>query len=234
MAVQQILSVGIDIGTCTIQTVFSRLKMQNMAGYFAVPKIAIIEKETVFKGEIHKTPLIDFKTIDSEAVKNIIENDFKSANLTPKDTATGAVIITGESARKENAQSVLERLSSFAGEFVVSTAGPDLESIIAGKGSGAYQYSLDNYTTAVNIDIGGGTSNIVLFDKGETLSIGCLDIGGKQITVENNKIAYISNSAKEVIDTIGENIKLGDNLDIAKLKAVANKMAEAQIGRAHV
>ncbi|MBU5585123.1 ethanolamine ammonia-lyase reactivating factor EutA, partial [Enterococcus sp. S181_ASV_20] len=43
------------------------------------------------------------------------------------------VIITGETARKTNASKVLKALSGYAGDFVVATAGPDLESIIAGK-----------------------------------------------------------------------------------------------------
>ena len=49
---------------------------------------------------------------------------------------TGAVIITGETARKENANEVLEALSDLAGDFVVATAGPDLESILAARGAG--------------------------------------------------------------------------------------------------
>ena len=48
----------------------------------------------------------------------------------------GAVIITGETARKDNAEAVTKALSQYAGDFVVATAGPDLESVIAGKGAG--------------------------------------------------------------------------------------------------
>ena len=36
---------------------------------------------------------------------------------------TGAAIITGDTARAENASAVLEALSEMAGEFVVATAG---------------------------------------------------------------------------------------------------------------
>ena len=36
---------------------------------------------------------------------------------------------------------MLHTLSGFAGDFVVATAGPDLESIIAAKGAGAHIYS---------------------------------------------------------------------------------------------
>ena len=61
--------------------------------------------------------------------------------MTPSSISTGAVIITGETARKSNANEVLNALSGMAGDFVVATAGPDLESIIAGKGSGAMDFS---------------------------------------------------------------------------------------------
>lgn len=226
MAYQEILSVGIDIGTSTTQTVFSRLGMQNTAGYFAVPKIEIISKNTIYKSHIHLTPLKTGTIIDTAEVKKLVAADFAEAGFSPKDTSTGAVIITGEAARKENAAAVLNELAGFAGEFVVSTAGPDLESVIAGKGSGAWQHSLDNACSAVNLDIGGGTTNIVLFDNGETLSKGCLDIGGRQIRVSNNKITYISESAQRVANSLGINIRVSDAADTGALARICDKMAE--------
>ena len=52
-----ILSVGIDIGTSTTQVIFSRITMDNMAGYFSAPRIAITGKELIYKSKIHFTPL---------------------------------------------------------------------------------------------------------------------------------------------------------------------------------
>ena len=75
----------------------------------------------------------------------------------------GAVIITGETARKENASQVLQALSGYAGDFVVTTAGQESRGIIAGKGACAHQYSQEHHTSVVNIDIGGGTSNLLHF-----------------------------------------------------------------------
>lgn len=92
----------------------------------------------IYKSRVYITPLLTPVLIDGEAIRTIVEEEFRLAGYAPADVDTGAVIITGESARKENAAAVLEKLSGFAGEFVVSTAGPDLESIIAGKGSGAF------------------------------------------------------------------------------------------------
>ena len=106
--------------------------------------------------------------IDTEALRDIVAAEFRKAGYRPEDTDSGAVIITGESARKENSDAVLKSLSDFAGDFVVSAAGPDMESLIAGKGSGAWQYSMDHHCRVANLDIGGGTTNVVLFEDGET------------------------------------------------------------------
>ena len=136
MSAENVLSVGIDIGTSTTQVIFSDLTMNNTASYFSVPHVSITAKKVVYKSDIYTTPLKTPELIDADGVKEIVQREFDKAGYTPADTDTGAVIITGESARKENAAAVLEKLSGFAGDFVVSTAGPDLESVIAGKGSG--------------------------------------------------------------------------------------------------
>ena len=136
----QLLSVGIDIGTSTSQLVFSRLTVENKAGYFSVPSVSIIRKEVFYQSPIYRTPLLDQTRIDGEALEKILDQEYKVAGIAPGQVETGAVIITGESARKENAGMILERMSRFAGDFVVSTAGPDLEAVIAGQGCGAWQF----------------------------------------------------------------------------------------------
>ena len=138
---EDILSVGIDIGTSTTQLVFSNITIENKASIVSVPMISIVDKEVIYRSEIYFTPLLSLTEIDAIGVRKIIEGEYKKAGIRPEDVDTGAVIITGETARKENASEVLKSLSGFAGEFVVATAGPDLEGIIAGKGAGAGEFS---------------------------------------------------------------------------------------------
>ena len=222
-----ILSVGIDIGTSTTQLVFSRISMENMSGYFCVPRICIVDKEVIYKSQVHLTPLKNSVLIDGEAIRQIVAEDFRRAGFTPKDVDTGAVIITGESARKENAAEVLDKLGGFAGEFVVSTAGPDLESIIAGKGSGVFQYTIDNTCTAVNLDIGGGTTNIVFFDNGEVVSKGCLDIGGRLIRLAKDlTVESVSPAAGKVAQHLGVRLSIGQRTSISDLEKITDKMAD--------
>lgn len=222
-----ILSVGIDIGTSTTQVIFSRITMDNTASYFSAPRIAITGKELVYKSEIHFTPLKTSVLLDGDGVRDIVAAEFAKARYRPEDVDTGAVIITGESARKENAAVVLEKLSSFAGEFVVSTAGPDLESVIAGKGSGAYQYSKDHDCSVVNLDIGGGTTNIVFFQCGETVGKSCLDIGGRLIRLKADyTVEYMSPSAKRIADSVGVSLQAGTRTTERELRRITDCMAD--------
>lgn len=222
-----ILSVGIDIGTSTTQLVFSRITMENAAGFFSVPRVAIVDKNVIYKSRVYITPLLTPVLIDGEAIRTIVEEEFRLAGYAPADVDTGAVIITGESARKENAAAVLEKLSGFAGEFVVSTAGPDLESIIAGKGSGAFQFSMDSGCPAVNLDIGGGTTNMVLFDGGEIIGKGCLDIGGRLIRLGPDlTVEQVSPAAASVAEAVGVTVAPGRRAELSQLRRITDKMAD--------
>ena len=223
-----ILSVGIDVGTSTTQVVFSKLQMDNAGGYFSVPRVAIVDKEVVYKSEVYMTPLKTDVLIDTDALRDIVAAEFRKAGYRPEDTDSGAVIITGESARKENSDAVLKSLSDFAGDFVVSAAGPDMESLIAGKGSGAWQYSMDHHCRVANLDIGGGTTNVVLFEDGETLARGCLDIGGRLICMTpQGIITKVSPAAAVMAQAAGVSVSVGDRCDELKLTAVTRQMAAA-------
>ncbi len=223
-----ILSVGIDVGTSTTQVVFSKLQMDNAGGYFSVPRVAIVDKEVVYKSEVYMTPLKTDVLIDTGALRDIVAAEFRKAGYRPEDTDSGAVIITGESARKENSDAVLKSLSDFAGDFVVSAAGPDMESLIAGKGSGAWQYSMDHHCRVANLDIGGGTTNVVLFEDGETLARGCLDIGGRLICMNpQGIITKVSPAAAVMAQAAGVSVSVGDRCDELKLTAVTRQMAAA-------
>lgn len=223
-----ILSVGIDVGTSTTQVVFSKLQMDNAGGYFSVPRVAIVDKEVVYKSEVYMTPLKTDVLIDTEALRDIVAAEFRKAGYRPEDTDSGAVIITGESARKENSDAVLKSLSDFAGDFVVSAAGPDMESLIAGKGSGAWQYSMDHHCRVANLDIGGGTTNVVLFEDGETLARGCLDIGGRLICMNpQGIITKVSPAAAVMAQAAGVSVHIGDRGDEKALSAVTRQMAAA-------
>ncbi|MGG3496031.1 ethanolamine ammonia-lyase reactivating factor EutA [Peribacillus simplex] len=185
---ERIISAGIDIGTSTTKLVISELSLRNVAGGGQVPKIEITDKKILYRSPIFKTPLLSDTVIDIPAVQSMVENEYHQAGITMENIQTGAVIITGETATKQNAEEMVYRLSKAAGEFLVAAAGPDLEGIIAAKGSGAYQHSIETGKTIANIDIGGGTANIAVYRSGMLCGTCTLHIGGRLVEWEGAKV----------------------------------------------
>lgn len=225
---EEIISVGIDIGTSTTQLVFSKLILENLSSGARVPEIKIIAKEVFYRSDIYLTPLLTQFKIDTKQLIKIIKKEYTKSGVSIDTISTGAVIITGETARKENAKEVLDSLSGMAGDFVVATAGPDLESIISGKGSGAMNFSDKKNTSIFNLDIGGGTTNISLFNRGETMDTTCLDIGGRLIKFKDNnlEIAYIYEKYKKIISDLKlSSLYVGGIAKIEELETLCNEIA---------
>ena len=194
-------SVGIDIGTTTTQVVLSRLTLVNVMPGSQVPRVEITRKSVIYMGDVHFTPFLDRQRVDGAAIRNIIEQEYAAAGIQAKDIDTGAVIITGEAAKKENAAEIIHALAEVAGDFVVATAGPDLESIIAGKGSGAEALSKKLRSRIVNVDIGGGTSNIAVFDRGVCIGTACVNVGGRLFEVDSltHRLSYVTDPARIIL-----------------------------------
>ena len=216
----ELLSVGLDVGTTSTQMVASRLTVENRAGAFAVPEMDIARREIIYQSPVHFTPLLGIDRVDGVALRELVEAEYEKAGIRREDVDTGAVIITGETSRKENARAVVEALSDLAGEFVVATAGPDLESVLAAKGAGAVAFSERTGKRVLHFDIGGGTSNLALIEDGRITATACLNVGGRLVKLENGKISYVS----PVLEGFFQG-KVGDAADESRLYLLAEELA---------
>lgn len=213
-------SVGLDVGTTTSQMVLSELTVENLASDFSVPELQIVDRRILYKSPVHFTPLLQEELVDGEALRNMVIAEYANAGICRDQVDTGAVIITGETSRKENAAQVLQYLSDLAGDFVVTTAGPDLESVLAAKGAGAVAYSADTGDSVLHMDIGGGTCNLALVENGRIVATGCLNVGGRLVKFDKNGvITYIS----PVLSGIFEE-KVGSIPSPAQLKNLAETL----------
>lgn len=223
---QVILSAGIDLGTTTSQVIFSRIRLENIS-YTAVPEIRIKEKEIIYKSDIYFTPLTAGNHIDIPALQDILQQEYKKAGIKREDISTGAVIITGETSRKENAQQALQGLSAEAGDFVVAEAGPDLESVLAGFGSGAAAASRIWEEAVINFDIGGGTTNAAVFCNEEIKDSFAMDIGGRLVRLDQGgRITYISDRILPLIKKLSLPLAVGISAEPAVLKSLTDALAE--------
>lgn len=223
---ETLLSVGLDVGTTSTQMVVSRLLVENRSSAFTVPELDITQRELVYKSPVYFTPLLDERRMDAQALRAIVEQEYRAAGIRREDVNTGALIVTGETSRKENAAAVLEALADFAGDFVVAAAGPDLESVLAAKGAGAVSWSEQTGKTVLHMDIGGGTSNLALIRQGKIEATGCLNVGGRLIKTENGKITYISPVLNGIWQgNVGEILTKERAQELAGLLAAALEMA---------
>jgi len=191
---ESLLSVGIDLGTTTTQMIVSRLRLDNTAAPFTIPRMEITDRRILYRSPVYFTPLLSADTLDAAAIREILLREYAAAGIRPEQVQTGAVIITGETARKENAAEVLQALKNLAGDFVVATAGPALESVLAARGAGADLEAKKQGRPVLHVDIGGGTSNLALFDAdGELVDTGCVNVGGRLLKLgDNGEILYRS------------------------------------------
>ena len=220
---ERLKSVGLDIGTSTTQLVVSELQVENLAGSFSVPQMQIVDRKILYKSPVHFTPLLDESHVDAPELKKIVEAEYRRAGIERHQVDTGAVIITGETSRKENAQAALNALAEFAGDFVVTTAGPDLESILAAKGAGADAYSRETGEALLHMDIGGGTSNLALMRDGEILATGCLNVGGRLLKMDKQgRLTYVSPVLKGIFD-----LQVGDIVTREQVQTLAETLVQA-------
>ena len=220
---ERLRSVGLDVGTTSTQMIFSELTVENRASGFAVPEMEIAQRKILYKSPVHFTPLLDESLVDGAALREIVTEEYRKAGIDRDSVDTGAIIITGETSRKENARAVLDALADFAGDFVVATAGPDLESVLAAKGAGAVAYSEETGKAVRHMDIGGGTSNLALIRDGKIVDTGCLNVGGRLLKFDiGGVVTYVS----PVLEGLCE-LRIGDRAGVEQVRTVADMLVQA-------
>ena len=125
-----LLSVGIDIGSAGTQVIFSRVQLRRLSEDLT-SRYFVVKRETVYQSPVALTPYVSDERIDDQAIGGIIDEAYESAGVHPDNIDTGAVILTGEALRRENAQAIAEVLADVGGEFVCAAAGHHMESMLA-------------------------------------------------------------------------------------------------------
>ncbi len=222
-----LLSVGIDVGTATSHLVFSRLTLQRDP-QSRTNKFEVMKREILFEGPIHLTPLIGETRIDYDLLKDMLLEDYREAGVDPGDVDTGAVIVTGESARRQNADEIVRALAGEGGRFVAATAGPNMESLLAAYGSGAVELSRRQGITVINVDIGGGSSNVAVCSKGRVVDTTAISVGGRLVALdEHGRIRRIEAPAKTIARHLGHTLRVGQSIEPTVIGEIVTQLADA-------
>ena len=227
----KVLSVGIDIGSSTSHLVFSNLTLKRETSFFNMTnRFNLVNRDIIYEGNIIFTPLLDRVTIDIEKIIEFCKKEYKNAGITPEEVDTGAVIVTGETAKKENAAEIVRRLSSESGKFVSASAGPNFESMLGIMGSGIVEQSKILQKTLMNIDAGGGTSNIAIASKGNVESTSCINVGGRLLGIDKDfKIWRIDEPTEWIMKELNMNYKLGEIISEKDVIKISKEYAKALV-----
>ena len=222
-------SVGVDIGSSGTQVIFSRIHLRRLAEDLT-SRYYVVSRETLYLSPVSLTPYASETRIDDVKLGQIIRDAYEGAGLKPEEVDTGAVILTGEALRRENAQGISKLLSEAGGEFVCATAGHHMESMLAAYGSGAATVSSDIGKRVLNIDIGGGTTKLAIVEGGRALTTAAVHIGGRlQVVDENFRIVRLDPAGRTHAKRAGFDWHLGDTVDSASLDKVADVMADTLV-----
>ena len=224
-------SVGIDIGSSTSHLMFSRLVLMRRGKEF-FSGYTVVEREVIYRSPVILTPFISRNAlVDAARLQEFIAQGYREANITPEEIDTGAVITTGEAARKENTAAIIELLAGDAGKFVCAAAGPNLEALLAAHGSGAVKHSLKHHDghheMILNVDIGGGTSKIALVHGGRVLETCAISVGSRLIAWDREGvITRIEEAGATVAASLGLQVEIGQKLPREAGVLLSEKFAE--------
>jgi ethanolamine utilization protein EutA len=216
-----LVSVGVDIGSSTSHLLFSRLELERVDSRYVTTR-----REVLFESEILLTPYLDDVTIDQTALGSFIKRQYDAAGIDRAAVDTGALILTGVALERHNARAVADLFAQDAGRFVAVSAGDNLEAVMAAHGSGALVLS-ESVGGVMNIDIGGGTTKVVVCRDGYADEVMAIDVGARLVAYDSDGIVTrLEGAALKIGERCGINLALGRVVTKGELETFAATMVD--------
>ena len=229
----ELTSVGIDVGSATSQVLFSLLQLHRLGRHLS-SRYVVVSREILYRSPVQLTPYAEGLRIDEEQLREIVSAAFSEAGLTPQDVNTGAIILTGEATRRENARAIADVFATESGVFVCATAGHHMEATLAAYGSGAVKLGQDGVARVLNVDIGGGTTKFAVVENGEVVQTAALHVGGRLAAVDDGgRLIRLEPAGREIAASAGFTWELGQVIPPDSMDAVCEWMASLVLAAAN-
>ena len=223
-------SVGIDVGTATSQILFSQLVLRRL-GRELSSRFVVTERDTLYLSPVHFTPYsAGRERVDDQALGRLVDAAYREAGLSPHDVDTGAIILTGEAIRRDNARAIADLFAAQRGNFVCATAGHNFEALLAAHGSGAVAHSAEKQCRVLNVDIGGGTTKLAVVERGRVLGTAAFHIGGRLMATDNaDTVTVLEPGGQALARQVGYAWQVGNRVTNGEIEKLAHHMAQAVI-----
>ena len=221
----ELRTVGIDIGSSTSHLLFSGVTLKRLSEGLS-SRFAVVRRQVIWRSPIMLTPFLPDGAIDAHALEHFVHQAYRDAGLRRGDIDSGAVILTGEAIKRQNARAIDEIFAVESGKFVCATAGHRLECILASHGSGATALSKRRDECSLHIDVGGGTTKLALLDRGRIISVAAFAVGGRLVAQdERGAWTRIDDSAHLIAKHLGIGLSPDILSDESVRKAIAKRLA---------
>ena len=219
-------SVGIDIGTATSQIIFSRLVLRRL-GRELSSRFVVAERKSLYFSPIHFTPYTAGRErIDDDSLGRLVDSAYQEAGIRPEQVDTGAIILTGEAIRRDNARAIADLFAAQRGNFVCASAGHNFEALLSAHGSGAVALSAERQCRVLNVDIGGGTTKLAVAERGKVLSTAAFHVGGRLLATDSaGKITLLEPGGQALARQVGFEWQVGDLVTTEQIDRLAEHMA---------
>lgn len=211
--------VGLDFGTTTSSAVIAEA---NLTRNSLTGRTDLDQVRERFRSDMIFTPMCG-EQIDEAAVASHLDRWLQAGGMRPADVFGGGALLTGLTAQRGNAAALVRLIRLRLGDALIARADdPCLESWLAFMGSCAELARNHPDIHILNLDIGGGTTNLALGQAGEVLRTGCLFVGARHVQVEPGtyRIVRLSHYARALLEHLGICKGIGDELDDAEVDAI--------------
>ncbi|HEX7446162.1 MAG TPA: ethanolamine ammonia-lyase reactivating factor EutA [Pirellulales bacterium] len=214
----EIRLIGLDFGSTTTSGVVARANARGGADRASEFTDLTIEhrSEPVF------TPF-DGESLDPPRLADWLDQWMRAAGISGQQVAAGGAIVTGLAAKADNAGIVRRLVHERFGETLIATADdPALESWLAFMANARDLSLVEPDRWFLNLDIGGGTTNVALGKAGGVERVGCYAIGARHLQFEAGtlRITRLSAIGRRLLDGLNIVRQPGDLLADGELNSL--------------
>jgi ethanolamine utilization protein EutA len=208
---QQVHLIGLDFGTTTSSAVAASACVRRNA---ANARMELSDFQECFRSEMVFTPYRE-ERLDLDRLDQCLHDWLKQAGVDRNQLFGGGALLTGLTAQAGNAEALVALIRRHLGDALIASADdPRLESWLAFMGSCAGLSRAHPRQRFLNLDIGGGTTNLALGLAGEVRATGCLFVGARhfQVVPGTYRLLRFSTYAQALLEHLGCTKKPGDDL----------------------
>jgi ethanolamine utilization protein EutA len=215
----QVRLVGLDYGTTTSSGIIASATLAHNS---VTGRQELTDLREIFSSETILTPFSP-RGLDEIRLQEYLDQWLAAGSATEEPIFGGGALITGLAARASNAADLVKMIRSRLGNAPIAVAGdPCLESWVAFHASAAAISRAQPQRPVINLDIGGGTTNIALGQGGEVIRTGSLFVGARHIQVVPGtyRIVSLSPFAQALCNHLGISREPGECLDERDVAAI--------------